>query len=106
MLKGHAFVTALLTAALVGCSLLPRPVPLGRNCAEWSRLDADQQLQTAEALIAPERMTSVREKQHLPPDSADPEVFAAVGSSLGKVCDLERQPDLVLAEIVTSLHDD
>jgi predicted small lipoprotein YifL len=96
---------ALLTSAMLGCGLVnPRPVPLARTCTEWSRLNADQRLQTSEAIIAPELMTSVRERQHLPPETADAEVFAAVGSSLDKVCELERRPGLMLTEIVTSLY--
>jgi hypothetical protein len=46
----------------------------------------------------------VRERQHLPPETAEAEVFAAVGSSFDKVCELERRPGLMLTEIVTSLY--
>lgn len=66
-------------------------------------MNADQRLQTAEAVIAPELVSSVRERQHLP-EATDAEVFAAVGGSLTKVCELERQPTLRLADIVTSLY--
>ena len=46
-------------------------------------------------------MTSVRERQHLPPETADADVFAAVGSSFTKVCELEGRPGLLLTEIIT-----
>jgi len=96
---------ALLAVTLVGCGVLdPRPLPLARNCAEWMRLDADEQLQTAEALIEPDLMAVVRERQHLTADSADGEVFAAVRSSVTKICELERQPALMLTEVVASLY--
>lgn len=100
MLSRYALATALLMAALMGCG----PVPLAQNCAEWSRLKADEQLQTAHALIDPRLMMSVREKQHLPPDTTDVEVFAAVSSSFTKVCEIERRPGLMLSEIVTRLY--
>jgi hypothetical protein len=101
----HVVAIALLTAAMIGCGLVePRPVPLARTCAEWSRLNDDQRLQTAEAVIAPELMTNVRERQHLPPETTDAEVFAAVGSSIDKVCELERRPGLTLTEIITSVY--
>ena len=103
MLGGHLLANALLTATLVGCGLV-RPAPLARSCAEWSRLAADERLQTAEALIPPDLMTSVREAQHMPADSADGDVFAAVASSLSKTCEIERRPALMLTEIVTSLY--
>ena len=96
---------ALLTTAIIGCGLVnPRPVPLARNCAEWSRLDTDERLQTAEAFVAPELLANARQRQHLPPETADAEVFAAVGSSFDKVCELERRPALMLTEIVASLY--
>ena len=96
---------ALLTSAIIGCGLVkPRPVPLARNCAEWSRLVADERLQTAEAFVAPELLANARQRQHLLPETADGEVFAAVGSSFDKVCELERRPALMLTEIVASLY--
>ena len=103
---GRAVVAiALLTTAVTGCGLVnPRPVPLAQTCAEWSRLNADERLQTAEAVIAPELMSRVRESQHLPPEASDAEVFAAVGSSLTKVCELERRPGLMLTEIAAGLY--
>jgi len=106
MTRGRCVVSiALLATTVIGCGFVnPRPVPLARTCADWSRLNADQRLQTAEAFIPPELMTSVRERQHLPPDTVDAEVFAAVGSSFDKVCELERRPGLMLTEIVASLY--
>ncbi len=105
MVGRHVVAIALLTTAMIGCGLVePRPVPLARTCAEWSRLNAEQRIQTAEAVIAPEPMTSVRERQHLSPETTDVEVFAAVGSSIDKVCELERRPGLTLTEITTSLY--
>ena len=96
---------ALLTAALIGCGLEdPRPIPLARNCAEWSRLDVAERLQTAQAFIEPGLITTVGERQHLPPDATDAELLAAAGSSFDKVCELERRPGLMLSEIVTSLY--
>ena len=104
-MSARVVAIALLTMAETGCGLVnPRPVPLAQTCAEWSRLNADERLQTAEAIIAPELMLSVRERQHLPPEAADVEVFAAVGSSLTKACEVEGRPGLLLTEIVTSLY--
>jgi hypothetical protein len=105
MVGPHVVAIALLSTALIGCGLVePRPVPLARTCAEWSRLDDDQRRQTAEAVIAPELMTNVRERQHLPPETADEEVFAAVGGSIDKTCEIERRPGRILTEIVASLY--
>jgi len=105
MVGRRVVAISLLTTVLIGCGLVdPRPVPLARTCADWSQLNDDQRLQTAEAVIPPELMSSVRDRQHLPPTAADAEVFAAVGSSFTKVCELERRPDLTLTEITTSLY--
>jgi predicted small lipoprotein YifL len=106
VIVGHVLIAiAVLATTVTGCGLVnPRPLPLAQTCAEWSRLNADQRLQPAEAVIAPELVSSVRERQHLPPEATDAEVFAAVGGSFTKVCELERQPALRLTEIVTSLY--
>ena len=66
-------------------------------------MDADARLQTVAACIAPVLMASARERQHLAPEAAEAEVLAAVSSSLDKVCEIERQPGLLLAEVVTDL---
>jgi hypothetical protein len=67
-------------------------------------LEAEERLHTAEAFVAPELMANARQRQHLPPETDDAEVFAAVGSSFDKVCQLERRSALMLTEIVTSLY--
>lgn len=93
-------------AALSGCGLVnPRPAPLAQNCNEWSRLGADERLQTAEAFIEPGLMADVREEQQLPADTADRDVLVLVGSSFDKVCEFsEVGPSLRLAEIVRRLY--
>lgn len=105
MVRRWMVAIVLLTWALSGCGLIePRPVPLAHTCAEWTRLAADERLQTAEAFIEPGLMPSVRERQHLSADTADDEVLLAVGSSIDKACELERRPGLLLAEIVSGLY--
>jgi len=95
----------LLTAALSGCGLVDtRPAPLARNCAEWSRLGADERLQTAEALIDPVLVASVRERQHVSADTPQDDLLVAAGGSIDKVCEIERRPGLLLTEIVTRLY--
>ncbi len=98
-------VVVVFSVLVSACGIIdPRPAPLARNCAEWSRLDAGQRLQTAEALIESELMASVLEAQQLPADTPDADALEAVGRSLDKVCEIERQPGLLLAEIVTNLY--
>jgi hypothetical protein len=105
MMGERVVALALLATAVIGCGLVdPRPVPLAWTCGEWSVLTDDERLQTAEALIPPDLMASARARQHLPPETADGEVFGAVRSSIGKVCELERRPGLTLTEITTSLY--
>ena len=104
MLGHHRLAIALLATAVSGCALVePRPEPLAQTCAEWWRLSADQRLQTAQAFIPPELMASARKKQHLPPETSDGAVFAAVRGSIDKVCELEGRPGLTLTEVTTSL---
>jgi hypothetical protein len=105
MVPRWAVVIVLLTASQGGCGLVDtRPAPLARTCAEWSRLGAEERLQTMEALIEPRLMVSVRERQHLSADTPDDDVLLAAGSSIDKICELERRPGLPLTEIVTSLY--
>jgi hypothetical protein len=105
MLSGNAIAIAVLTTGLFGCGAVDtRPVPLAGNCAEWSRLDADQQLQTAQAVIEPGLLSTVRERQQLAADADDAEVFAAVRTSLSKVCEVDRRPGLLLSEIIARLY--
>jgi hypothetical protein len=94
-----------LVAALTGCSLVPRPVPLARSCGGWSELGATERLQTAQALVRPDLMDRVRDRQHLPRDTPDADVYSAVAGSLTKTCELERRPELLLAEVVSSLYE-
>ena len=88
---------------LAGCSFM-RPTPLAENCAGWSRLNAGDQALTAEALIQPSLMGRVRERQQLPPDTPDGQVYLAVVSSITKTCDLQGLPELALAQIVSDLY--
>ena len=104
MIRLCALVVLVSTVA-GGCSIIdPRPAPLARNCAEWSRLGDDELLQTAEALLEPQMMARVLEVQQLPADSPDELVLEAVGSSFDKTCEIERRPGLLLTEIVTTLY--
>jgi hypothetical protein len=89
--------------SLIGCGLI-RPAPLAQNCAGWLQLGDEAQLVTAEALIEPLLMDRVRERQQLPPQAPDAEVFGAVMSSITKVCELERRPNLLLAQVVQDLY--
>ena len=93
-----------LALSLSACNLL-RPTPLAQNCAGWLQLGDEAQLVTAEALIEPWLMDRVRQRQQLPPQTPDAQVFAAVVSSITKVCELERRPDLLLAQVVRDLYD-
>ena len=93
-----------MTLSLLGCGLL-RPAPLAQNCAGWSQLGEEEQLLTAEAVIQPWLMGRVRERQQLPPGTPDEQVYGAVVGSLTKVCELERQPDLQLVQIVRELYE-
>ena len=93
-----------LALSLLGCGLL-RPAPLAQNCAGWSTLGEEAQLLTAEAVIQPWLMDRVRERQQLPPGTPDDQVYGAVVGSITKVCELERQPNLQLAEIVRELYE-
>jgi hypothetical protein len=90
--------------SLLACGLL-RPAPLAQNCAGWSMLGDDEQLVTAAAVILPWLMDRVRERQQLPPGTPDDQVYGAVVASITKVCELERQPNLQLAEIVRDLYE-
>ena len=87
---------------LAACTLV-RPSPLAQDCAGWSRLGANDQELTAEALIQPSLMDRVRERQHLQPGTPDDEVYLAVVSSISKTCDLQRRPELPLAQIVRDI---
>ena len=93
-----------LALALIGCGFI-RPAPLAQNCAGWLQLGDEAQLVTAEALIEPWLMDRVRERQQLPPQTPDAQVFGAVVSSITKVCELERRPDLLLAQVIRDLYD-
>ena len=105
MVGRQVVALALLATAVLSCGLVdPRPLPLARTCGEWSLLTDEQRLQTAEALIPPDLVASARARQHLPPETADMEVFAAVSGSIDKACGLERRPGLTLVEITTSLY--
>jgi hypothetical protein len=97
----RAAAGALLLVA--ACTLL-RPPPLAHNCAGWSQLNADDQRETAAALIEPSLMDRVRERQHLLPDAPDHRVYLTVVSSITKTCDLRRQPGLALAQVVHDLY--
>jgi hypothetical protein len=90
--------------SLVACGLL-RPAPLAQNCAGWSQLGEEAQLVTAEALIQPWLMDRVRERQQLAPQTPDAQVYGAVVSSITKVCELERRPDLLLTQLVRDLYE-
>jgi hypothetical protein len=90
--------------SVVGCGFI-RPAPLAQNCAGWSQLGDEGQLVTAEALIEPWLMDRVRERQQLPPQTPDAQVFGAVVSSITKVCELERRPDLLLTQLVRDLYE-
>jgi hypothetical protein len=89
--------------SLIGCGFV-RPAPLAHNCAGWVQLGDEAQVVTAEALIEPGLMDRVRERQQLSPETPDAEVFGAVVSSITKVCELERRPDLLLAQVVQNLY--
>ena len=93
-----------LALSLIGCGFI-RPAPLAENCAGWSQLGDEAQVVTAEALIEPWLMDHIRERQQLPPQTPDAEVFRAVVSSITKVCELERRPDLLLAQVIRDLYD-
>src|SRR5215207_7017941 len=89
---------------IAACTLL-RPPPLAQNCAGWSQLNAEDQGMTAAALLEPSLMDRVRERQHLPPDTPDDQVYLAVVTSITKTCDLQRQPGLALAQVVRELYE-
>ena len=88
---------------VAGCTLL-RPPPLAQTCGGWSQLNAEDQQQTAAALIDPSLMVRVRERQHLRPETPDAQVHLAVVGSITKTCDLLRQPGLSLAQVVSDLY--
>ena len=90
---------------LLGACTFLRPVPLALDCAGWSHLNADDQQRTAEALVQPSLMDRVRERQHLPSDTPDREVYLAVVSSITKTCDLQGRPALTLAQVVHDLYE-
>jgi hypothetical protein len=92
-----------MAASVIACGLV-RPAPLAQNCAGWLDLGDEAQLVTAEALIEPWLMDRVRERQQLPPQTPDAQVFGAVVSSITKVCELERRPDLLLTQVVRELY--
>jgi hypothetical protein len=105
MAKSRVVAIVVLTAAASGCGLIDvLPVPHARTCAEWSELGAEARLQTADALIEPGLMASVRERQQLSADTSDKDVLVAVAGSFDKVCQLEERPGLSLTEIVTGLY--
>jgi predicted Rossmann fold nucleotide-binding protein DprA/Smf involved in DNA uptake len=91
-------------AAGAGCGLLPPP-PLAQDCAGWSQLDADGQLQTAQALIQPWLIDEARARQHLSPETPEAQVYSAVAGSLTKTCELQRRPGLRLADVVRDLYE-
>jgi hypothetical protein len=93
-----------LVVLVAACSLL-QPLPLAHNCAGWSQLKAEDQERTVAALIQPSLMDRVRERQHLQPDTPDEQVYLAVVSSITKTCDLQRQPQLPLAQVVRDLYE-
>jgi hypothetical protein len=98
------FIASGVALTVAACTLF-RPAPPAQDCAGWSRLDIDAREQTAAALIQPWLLDRARERQHLPPGTPDGEVFQAVASSITKTCDLERRPDLLLAQVVRDLYE-
>jgi hypothetical protein len=105
MAQSRVVAAVLLTAAASGCGLIDvLPVPHARTCGEWSHLEAEARLQTADAFIEPGLMASVRERQHLSAETADEDVLVAVAGSFDKVCEVEGRPGLLLTEIVTGLY--
>ena len=102
----RSFALAALTALMIGCGIVDvRPDPLARNCSEWMRLDEDQRLQTAEALVDDRLLPTVREVQELPLGATDRDAFIAVRASVTKVCEVERRPGLQLADVIASLYE-
>lgn len=105
VVKRWVVACLLLAATLNGCGFIDsRPAPLARTCAEWSRLDADERPQTAEAFIEPGLMGSVPETQQLSADTPDDAVLLLVGSTFDMVCEFQGEPGTRLAEIVTNVY--
>jgi hypothetical protein len=101
---GSIALATAITAVGAGCGLLPPPA-LAQDCAGWSQLDVDGQLQTAQALIQPWLIDEARERQHLSPETPDAQVYSAVAGSLTKTCELQRRPGLRLADVVRDLYE-
>lgn len=105
MAQSRVVAIVLLAAATGGCGLIDvLPVPHASTCAEWSHLGAEARLQTADALIEPGLMASVRDRQYLSADTPDKDVLVAVAASFDKVCEIEGRPGLLLTDIVTGLY--
>ena len=86
-------------AALLGCAT---QVPLARTCAEWSRLNLDDQLTTAAALIA-DRMDTVRDRQQLPETATDAEIVSAANGTIDKECQ-GHGPGAMLRERILAVY--
>ena len=87
-----------------GCGFI-RPAPLAQNFAGWFQLDGETQLVTAEARSSNHGLwTASASGSNCHPKPPDAQVFGAVASRITKVCELERRPDLLLAQVVRDLY--
>ena len=98
-----AAVVVIVLSAACGAPPGPPTVPLARTCAEWAQLDLEDQLTTAEALVA-DRLEAAREAQQLPATATREEIVSAVNGSIYKVCLIERRPGMPLTEVIRRLY--
>jgi hypothetical protein len=104
----RGFVGAAIVACAAfgsACGLLPDEhlVPLARTCGQWEKLAEEDQLTTAEALVA-DRIEAARRSQQLPETATRAEIVQAVNGSIYKVCLIERRPGLPLENVIAELY--
>ena len=93
-------VPVVAAAALLGCGATQ--LPLVKTCAEWARLNLDDQLTTAAALIA-DRMDTVRDRQQLPETATDAEIVSAANGTIDKECQ-GHGPGAMLRERILAVY--
>ena len=98
-------LSALVTIVVAGCSTGPTAATNPTTCAEWRSMPETAQTELATAIVdANDLLEAVRAGQHQGPAVPRAALIQDVVGSIMKNCEVFRQPDQLVADLVVQLY--